>query len=77
MIWLSRRRGGQKKEDCAMPLRHVKSGFILPIDQHHPHALAGVEEDDATDLKGASDLIASRFIHLKSAVGFETLQSGQ
>lgn len=40
------------------------SRIVLVTNQHHSHALAGVEENDAAAFKGSTDLIARRFIHL-------------
>lgn len=77
MIWLCRLRKKQMTEDRATLLHSVASGFFLPMNQHHSHAFAGVQQDDAAAFKGPPYLIARRFIHLKSAAGFEALQSGQ
>src|SRR3546814_16008476 len=52
------------------------SRIVLVTNQHHSHALAGVEEDDAAAFEGPTNLIARRLVHLPSAVGLEAFHRG-
>ncbi len=47
------------------------------LNNHHPFALIGAEEDDTAFLKCSPDLVARRLVHAKPVCGLDALQSGQ